>query len=673
MKGCVGDFMIVESLHVKNFRSILNETLDFEDLTALVGANGSGKSSFLAALNLFYYNSPRIEIEDFYNQNIENEIVIALTFKGLSEEAKEKFSNYIENEKLTVEYVLKWDNGKISGKYYGSSLQNTDFQRVYEAFDIKDRAKTAKEAYSALRRTPEYASLPPCTSIADMKSSLGEWEIEHPDRCTRKRDEGQFFGFKEVGQGYLGQYTKLLLIPAVRDASEDTEEGRGSILTELMDLVVRSVLANKQALIELRDETQRKYDDIVDPGNLVELQNLSEQMTNTLKTFVPNSKVELTWHQLDVDIPMPRADVKLIEDGYSSAVHRTGHGLQRAFILTIFQHLALAQTTSAEIADLENPPIQREVKLPDLLLVIEEPELYQHPNRQRHLAMIFSQLASGKTPGVAEKTQVIYSTHSPLFIAIDRINQIRLLRKVENGPDKPKITKVITTSVDIIADKLWEIDNRPEPKYTGNTLIPRLQAIMTPWMNEGFFADVVVLVEGEDDRAVVLGIARSMGHEIEGKGFSVIPCGGKANMDRPCLIFQQMGIPTYLIWDGDSGKGETEGVCDKCSRPFDKKPDPKQNHRLLKIIGKPITDWPEYVENNFTVFKIDMETTLKMEIGAELFERCLGDCQARFGFSKRKHALKNPFSLMNIINAARETGHQSPTLETMVSKILSLK
>ena len=26
------------------------------------------------------------------------------------------------------------------------------------------------------------------------------------------------------------------------------------------------------------------------------------------------------------------------------------------------------------------------------------------------------------------------------------------------------------------------------------TLRPRLQALMTPWMNEGFFADVVVLV-----------------------------------------------------------------------------------------------------------------------------------------------------------------------------------
>jgi predicted ATP-dependent endonuclease of OLD family len=666
--------MIIESLHVKNFRSILNETLYFEDLTALVGANGSGKSSFLAALNLFYNNLNRIDIEDFYNENIDEEIVIALTFKDLSKEAKEKFSSYIENEKLTVVYVLKMDNEKITGKYYGSSLQNSEFQELYAAFNIKDRSKTAKEIYAALRVKPEYCSLPTWSTIDEIKDNLHRWELANTEKCARKRDEGQFFGFKEVGQGYLGKFTKLIFIPAVRDASEDTSERRGSILTELMNLVVRSVLANKQAVIELKEETQRRYQEIMDPANLVELQTLSEKMTKTLKIFVPNSKVELTWGPLsDVNIPLPQADVKLIEDGYSSAVHRTGHGLQRAFILTIFQHLALAQAKPPNVIEPQEVPVQTEARLPDLVLVIEEPELYQHPNRQRHLAKIFLQLASGKIPGVADKTQIVYSTHSPLFVGIDRINQIRLLRKVDNETEKPKITKVVISTVDKIAEILWELDDRPVPKYSGRTLLPRLQSIMTPWMNEGFFADVIVLVEGEDDRAVIMGMAKSMDYELEGNGFSVIPCGGKANMDRPYVIFQQMGIPTYLIWDGDYGKGETEGICEKCSRPLDRKPDPKQNHRLLKLVGKNVTDWPEYIEKKFTVFKTDMETTLKSELGGELFEICLKECQSQFGFSKRQYAMKNPFLIKNLIDAAREKGYTCKTLENIIKNITSLK
>src|SRR5439155_19591134 len=134
--------------------------------------------------------------------------------------------------------------------------------------------------------------------------------------------------------------------------------------------------------------------------------------------------------------------------------------------------------------------------LPNLLLAIEEPELYQHPNRQRHLAKTLLQLSSGATPGVAERTQIIYGTHSPLFVGIDRINQIRLLKKVANGA-KPKCTKGVRTDLDRVADIIWQAAGSQGAKFTGVTLMPRLQVIMT--LSEGFFADVAVLVEGEDD------------------------------------------------------------------------------------------------------------------------------------------------------------------------------
>ena len=83
---------------------------------------------------------------------------------------------------------------------------------------------------------------------------------------------------------------------------------------------------------------------------------------------------------------MPRAVVKLVEDGYSSEVQRTGSGLQRAFILTMLQHLVLAQSVPAEPQggqDVENAKQRLGFKLSNLILCIEEPELYQHPNRQR--------------------------------------------------------------------------------------------------------------------------------------------------------------------------------------------------------------------------------------------------------------------------------------------------
>lgn len=38
-------------------------------------------------------------------------------------------------------------------------------------------------------------------------------------------------------------------------------------------------------------------------------------------------------------VPRPVADVFLIDEGFGGPVDRLGHGLQRAFIFTLLQHL----------------------------------------------------------------------------------------------------------------------------------------------------------------------------------------------------------------------------------------------------------------------------------------------------------------------------------------------
>jgi len=673
--------MIIESVRVKNFRSILDESLSCDELTALVGPNGCGKSTFLRALDLFYNTSPKIDVEDFYNSDTTAEIVIGITYAALSTEAAELFSTYLQGGKLTVERVFKWDNAKFSTTYHGASLQHPEFHKIRDGLTVKDRGKTARSEYDALSATPEFATLPAWSNLGAVEPALTKWEADHPDKCTRQRDDGRFFGFTEVGQGYLGRFTRFLFIPAVRDASDDAAEGRGSVLTDLMDMVVRSVIANKHAVRNLREETQQKYEEIMRPENLAELQGLWGQLSKTLQTFVPNASVDLRWLPLDqIKIEMPKADVKLVEDRYATAVHRTGHGLQRAFILTMLQHLAIAQSADEnkpeESVVGESKPSEAQpgpkIILPNLVLAIEEPELYQHPNRQRHLAKIFLQLASGSTPGVAEKTQIIYATHSPLFVGLDRFNQIRLLRKTDNGENKPKVTKVIGTTLDKVAEKLWEVDGSRGDKYTGKSLSLRLHAIMTPWINEGFFADTVVLVEGEDDYAAILGMASAMNKNLESIGVSIIPVSGKRSLDRPALIFKEFGIPVYMLWDSDGDKGETAGVCATCSKPLDGKPDPADNHRLLRIVGKKEEDWPDHQEPHYGCFKRDLESTLKTEIGNDFFEKLLCECQAEFGIPKRKHAVKNPTVISTLIERAQKEGKTSSTLEKVVLSILKL-
>lgn len=112
------------------------------------------------------------------------------------------------------------------------------------------------------------------------------------------------------------------------------------------------------------------------------------------------------------------------------------------------------------------------------------------------MAKVFLKLASGGLEGVAQSTQVPYSTHSPLFVDIRRFNNVRRLCKVPSIPGEPKKTTVVSTTLDEVAATIGKADGQIEGEYSGATLQPRLQTLMTPWMNEGFFADVAVLLEG---------------------------------------------------------------------------------------------------------------------------------------------------------------------------------
>lgn len=652
--------MIIESIHVQNFLCIRDETLPCEQLTALIGPNGSGKSSFLKALLLFYTPSAKYSQGDFYNEDTSKEIIITITFSDLTGNEKELFQKYIKGEKLTVEKVISWPSVKGSQKYHGSSLQNPDF----DSFRSASGAPNLRTEYNKLREG-KYSALPGYKKKEDAEIELQKWEESNPKQCSRRRDEGQFFGFKEVGEAHLERYTRFILIPAVRDASEDAVERKGTPLTEIMDLVVRRVLAQRKEIIELQGKTQEQYKQILDPTKLEELQKLEKDLSDMLSRYVPDAGVMLAWLTEDaIDIPMPKANIKLVEDEYPSSVNRSGHGLQRAFLLTMLQYLAVAQSPEQNEANKKQDEIsavsvKRSLqRIPNLIIGIEEPELYQHPNRIRHLAKVLFKLAMGRIPGVSERTQIIYSTHSPLFVDIKLFDKIRKLCKVREESNKPKQTKVIYANLHEVAKIIEEIDEKPKGTYTGSTLEARLHTIMTPRMNEGFFAEVAVLVEGEEDVAVILGVATVMEHDFESMDISVIPCMGKNNLDKPAAIFRKLGIPVYVVWDSDY-KSE--------------RANPKDNHRLLRLFNQPIEDWPDKVTEHFACFKRKLSYTMRMEIGEQLYNDTLEECCESLCLNKQRFALKNPQVIQKIIKKAREEGKSSKTLESIISHIVALR
>ena len=280
-------------------------------------------------------------------------------------------------------------------------LQNPDFADTRNT----DGAMPKRRKYNEIRETAEYASLPSANSVDAVLQALDEWEAQYPGKCKPLRDDGQFFGFTQVAQGYLGRYTKFIYVPAVRDALDDAIEKRGSSVTEIMDLVVRSALSKRDDVEEFKQRTQDEYRQIMNPKKLPELEDLAYDLYQDPAIIcAPDAKVLLQWSELsDTRSPCLRRKLSSCEDDYESRVERTGHGLQRAFIITMLQHLNAVRSVGSEPAsgttEEDEPGTEAgNVQLPSLVLAIEEPELYQHPSRSTPLGFSSAQPCQGCDP-----------------------------------------------------------------------------------------------------------------------------------------------------------------------------------------------------------------------------------------------------------------------------------
>lgn len=634
--------MLIQKIRVKNFRSIKDETLHLDRLTALVGRNGAGKSSFLRALEMFYNSSARMSQEDLYAKDTDQSIEITVTFSCLTQENNEVFSSYLDSDgTLSILKVFHLDDPKKPFTYHGVRAQNPDFVKVRNAGGRRD----ITNKYRELKKLDKYATLPNVGSFDEASAAMSIWESEHPDECCRVPDDGQFFGFTNVGQGSLRQYTEFILVPAVHDASEETDDGRNAAIRQILNLIVRRDFSSRKEVRELQTTFRERYEGIL---GSVQLDALQSQITDTLTRYAPNAKVSLNWTPPDaLNIPDPKALVNLVEDDYETDISKVGHGLQRAFIMTILQVL---QQTSREASQSDE-----NTRMPNLLLAIEEPELYQHPSRQRHLAAVLQEIANEDVSVDSIQTQVIYTTHSPLFVGLDRIDQIRLLRKERGQPDHPQFTTVSRTTLDEVANALQEAQTPQPLNFTADSLRPRMQAVMTPIMNEGFFADVVVLVEGEGDRAALLAMAEGTEYQLDARGIAVIPCGSKDNLDRPYVMFKKLHIPTYMVWDNDEGKNQGRRETEK-------------NRRLLRLIGVDEQDYPEDVEDTHACLSGNLESLLRKELSPEVFDDILTAEASAVGMSNSE-ANKRPYVLGKVITRAIQQGKSSHTLQSILERI----
>ena len=89
--------------------------------------------------------------------------------------------------------------------------------------------------------------------------------------------------------------------------------------------------------------------------------------------------------------------------------------------------------------------------------------------------------------------------------------------------------------------------------------------------------------------------------------------------------------------------------------------------------GQPVEDYPSIFGEHFSCFENNIGDKLQEEIGRDYFEELLQAYQKEFEISKKEQAMKNPLIINKILYKARDDGHTSQSLESIVKKIVELR
>lgn len=216
--------------------------------------------------------------------------------------------------------------------------------------------------------------------------------------------------------------------------------------------VVEDIVASELRELESDQVFQKALEDIRQLQRPI-LEHLSKRVTGTLKQFVPGIKaVSFTVSDEDRYSALRRSVAITIDDGVVTSLESKGDGIQSLVALGVRQHA------------LEEQRAKR-----SYIFAIEEPEAHLHPNAVHELR--------GVLDALSKTDQIVVTTHSPLFVNRQNIESNVIVNKAVAAP----------------ASSLTKIRQILGVRSYDNLVN----------------ADVVLIVEGEDDRRAIQPILES--------------------------------------------------------------------------------------------------------------------------------------------------------------------
>ncbi|MNX84333.1 hypothetical protein D3C86_1161260 [compost metagenome] len=332
-------------------------------------------------------------------------------------------------------------------------------------------------------------------------------------------------GLPEIWREYptgLPQAVSALLPEALRiDAMEDLGEDlgkakAGSTLKSLLDLIMVPIV---EAHAELKAAMQTVQNILSAKGaaRSDHLRVFDEGATTALSSFFPGLNIELDLQTVEVKEFFKAGSLNITDSvtGDRRSFDQLGTGAQRAIQMALIRHLA-------DLRIGQKPVAARR------LLLIDEPELYLHPQGVKRLRQALAELSN-------RGFQVVYATHSPMMLSR------------ENAADAVIVSK----------DKVRGTITRLPLRHAVPAALQEAQAQSRTLFELGnlaeiYFSDLVVLCEGKTERRLLpLLYEKLRGRHPELDQIAFVAVGACSDLPKALPVLAAMGIQACAIADLD--------------------------------------------------------------------------------------------------------------------------
>lgn len=469
--------MKIKKMMIKNFRCFgegpdsngVSFKIGDNDVVLFIGKNNVGKSTILRAYELFVKSKESVNINDFHMKDSSNAVVIECEVKCETDEDTEK------------QGVAAWLDGDGVAR----------FKKVWKV----PGKKAEKYSWDPQEESWKRGGAGGFDSHLQNSLPTPEW----------------LDGFI-TSDGFENAVKTVINATVLKSITEDgLEEEYRNALESFQELSQKiSEHEYVQALIErLRGDFQNIF-----PGVDISLDH-SDAEPGFEKALKKGTDVVLE-DTRDVEVPLGNH----------------GHGVRRQLIfsaLQAFPNIGKALRGGRGKNSASNYRLDDESE--DTALLVEEPELFLHPQAMRTVTGAMYEL--GEKPHF----QILASTHSPVLIDLSRphVSMVRVVRNDENNAELHQV-----------GTDLFDDDERK-----------RLRMLLdfNPYISEAFFADYVVLVEGDTEEAAFKKLVNRMVDEDHIPAATkphVINCLSKTNIVTFSKVLAHFSISHFIVHDADS-------------------------------------------------------------------------------------------------------------------------